>query len=125
MRCASPPSRSSSFFPRSYCRRGRNAGLGNEACNHLLTATDSATVNGVTVQTSASLTGVFNPTPPTVSILPTTSANGSGVGILGSQIDATTDNEAATTTFTFNFSEPVYNLTITVRDIDGGPGLHL
>lgn len=88
---------------------------------NLLTNTDSATVNGVTVQTSAATTGSFNPTPPTVSILPGTSANGSGAGILGSQIDATTDNEAAGATFTFNFSEPVYNLTIVVRDIDGGP----
>ena len=88
---------------------------------NLLTATDSATVNGVTIQTSGARTGTFNPSPPSNDILPGSASNGSGTGIIATQLDALTDDGAATETVTFTFSEPVYNLTIVVRDIDGGP----
>ena len=88
---------------------------------NLLTTTDSAVVNGVTIQTSGGRTGTFNPSPPSNGILPTSSANGSGVGVIATQLDALTDDGAATETVTFTFSEPVYNLALVVRDIDGGP----
>jgi hypothetical protein len=48
-------------------------------------------------------------------------SNGSAAGVINLSMDATVDNETAFTTTTITFSQPVVNLTFTVRDTDGGP----
>lgn len=84
---------------------------------NLLTTTDVAVVDGVTVSTSA--TGAGSAASRTGNILPTTTFNGH-TGIIQLTMDANTDNGTVSTTTTFSFSEPVYNLTFTLIDIDGG-----
>lgn len=54
-------------------------------------------------------------------VFPTSTYN-THTGVIGMQMDATTDNGSAYATITFQFSRPVKDLTFTVADIDGGTG---
>jgi uncharacterized repeat protein (TIGR01451 family) len=83
----------------------------------ILNSSSSTTINGVTVQTSAARAGSFDSS--TATILFNGTSNGSAAGILSMRQDASAVGASQTTTITF--SEPVYNLSFTVRDIDGGP----
>lgn len=86
---------------------------------NLLTATDTAVINGVSVVSSGAASGgTFDAT--NISIEPAGSSNGT-TGYVISQMDARRDNETRVQTTTLNFSEPVYEVTFTVWDIDGGP----
>jgi hypothetical protein len=84
----------------------------------ILNTPSTTTVNGVTITSTGSVTGGF--TSNSVQILGATSALGSSVGIGGTTIDATTDNLSSFATYEVRFSEPVYNVSFTVLDIDGG-----
>lgn len=89
-------------------------------------ATDTVTygTSGETSATSAgTFTGTFT-TPNDLAIQPTTTLNGN-TGILVSRFNATTDNESAFQTTTLTFNEPIYNLSLLVGDIDGGPTTNL
>ncbi len=82
--------------------------------------TDAPVINGVTVTTSGSIAGTFEATGNTLAIQPTNTANGT-TGYVNSTLDATVDDELTSQTTTINFSEPVYNVSMVVGDIDGGP----
>lgn len=84
---------------------------------NLLSSSDSATAGGVTVTTSGA--GAGSATSRSVQIAPAATQNGHS-GIVQSIMDATTDNGSVSNTVTFTFSRPVYNLSFTVVDIDGG-----
>ena len=84
---------------------------------NLLSTSDVATIDGVTITTSAA--GAGSVTSRTADIRPTLTHNGH-TGLIQITMDATTDNGTVSTTTTFNFSEPVYNLSFTLVDIDGG-----
>jgi hypothetical protein len=86
---------------------------------NIIAGSSNTTVNGVTVTTSAAATGSF--TSNTAQIAPAASSNGSSVGIIQLNMDATNDNLSSYQTVTISFSEPIYNLAFTVLDIDGGP----
>ena len=91
------------------------------ATNFRSGATDTATINGVTVTTTGAIAGTFAATGNILAIAPTTAAYpGQGPGHINTTMDASNDTEATRQTVTFNFSEPVYNLSVTVGDIDGG-----
>jgi hypothetical protein len=86
----------------------------------IIVSSSSTVVNGVTVTTSATATaGKF--TTNSVLITPGGASNGSSVGIIQMAMDANIDDETAYQTTTVRFSEPVYNVSFTVLDIDGGP----
>jgi hypothetical protein len=85
---------------------------------NLLTGTDVATVGGVTVTTTGSITG--STSSQLLQILPATTFN-THTGIIAAQFDATIDDKSVYATFTFTFSQPVSNLSFTLIDIDGGP----
>ncbi len=78
----------------------------------------TATVNGVTITTTASATGTFDFRLPQVE--PGLTTNGS-TGLIRMQMDATALTGTDSQTVTFTFSQPVSNLSFTVVDIDGGP----
>jgi hypothetical protein len=86
---------------------------------NLLTTTATSTVSGVTITTHAVQSGAFDTTP--VVAAGSAASNGSAAGVINLSMDATVDNETAFTTTTITFSQPVVNLTFTVRDTDGGP----
>ncbi|MEL6919881.1 MAG: hypothetical protein AAFO77_02495, partial [Pseudomonadota bacterium] len=85
------------------------------AVNLETTATDTATVDGITVTTSG--TEVGSRTSDTLALQPTTTSNGFS-GVIASAVNATIDNESVFQRVTFSFSEPVYNLRFTTADID-------
>ncbi|MEX0346210.1 MAG: DUF4347 domain-containing protein [Rhizobiaceae bacterium] len=82
--------------------------------------TDVVTVDNVTVTTSGTQTGTR--TSEFHDLFPTYNYDGY-TGLISSEFDATTDNGSITNTTTIAFSEPVYNLTFPVIDVDGGPAL--
>lgn len=82
--------------------------------------TDAAVINGVTVTTSGAIAGGFDGTGNILAIQPTATANGT-TGYVNTTLDASVDNESVSQTTTVTFSEPVYNLSVVVGDIDGGP----
>lgn len=86
------------------------------ATNLEVGATDTATVDGMTVTTSGTLVG--SRTTDTLAITPTTTTNGYS-GIITSEVDATIDNESVYNQVRFDFSEPVYNLRFRLIDVDG------
>jgi uncharacterized repeat protein (TIGR01451 family) len=81
-------------------------------------SSSSTSVNGVTVTSSGVVTGSF--TTSNIQILGTSSSNGSSTGIGTTSMDATNDDMSSHLTYTVQFSEPVYNVSFTVLDIDGG-----
>jgi uncharacterized repeat protein (TIGR01451 family) len=88
--------------------------------NTNLIGTSSAnTVNGVTITSSATTGGAFTST--SVQIQPATALNGSSTGMVNSSMDASADDLSSFQTLTVRFSEPVYNVSFSVLDIDGGP----
>ena len=75
----------------------------------------------LTVTTSGGAAGGFDGAGPnTLAIEPTSSANGF-TGYVNSIMNASIDDETSVHTTTINFTEPVYNASLTVGDIDGGP----
>jgi large repetitive protein len=89
------------------------------ANTNIIGASSTTTVNGVSITTSDVATGSF--TSNVVNIEPASSLNGSSVGIINPQMDATVDDGSVFNTVTVRFSEPVYNVSFSVLDIDGGP----
>jgi hypothetical protein len=89
---------------------------------NLLTSTDSATVSGVTITTHTVPTGTatFSTNPTDADIDPTNSYSGSSPGVIVLGMDAASDTGTAYQTTTITFSPAVYNLQLTMRDIDGG-----
>ncbi len=85
--------------------------------------TDSPTYGAaptlLTVTTSGSFSGTTSGTP-VHSIDPGITANGF-TGLVRSEMDATTDDGSVSQTTIINFTEPVYNVSFTIIDIDGGP----
>ena len=96
-----------------------NYPAGNTA---ILGATSTTTVNGVSISSSATAAGP--PTTSSVTIQPAGSSNGSSVGIINMTMDAANDNLTTFQTTTVQFSEPVYNVSFKVLDIDGGPAFN-
>ncbi len=88
--------------------------------NFLTGGTDVVTIDNVTVTTSGTQTGTR--TAEFHDIFPTYNYDGF-TGLIASEFNATTDNGSVTNTTSISFSEPVYNLTFTLIDIDGGPAL--
>ncbi len=86
---------------------------------NLLTAADSVLIGGVTITTHTVASGTFDSNSST--IFPTNSSNSSNVGIIEVAMNATTDVGTSFQTTTITFSAAVYNLSLTLRDIDGGP----
>ncbi len=91
------------------------------AANTDITSSSSTTtVNGVSITTSGAATaGKF--TTNSIAIQPAVSSNGSSIGVIQMAMDANIDDETAFQTTTVRFSEPVYNVSFTLLDIDGGP----
>lgn len=87
--------------------------------NFVVGATDSGTVDGVTVTASGISVGSTSSTPQN-GIFNNSTIDGF-VGILATTMDATTDNGSVSNTINISFSEPVYNLQFVVIDVDGGP----
>jgi Prealbumin-like fold domain len=81
-------------------------------------ASDVAIVNGVTITTAGSTGGTFSSN--LIQIQPAGSSNGT-TGFINSTMNASTDDEVARQIVTITFSEPVYNVSFTVWDLDGGP----
>lgn len=88
--------------------------------NFLVGATDVVTIDSITITSSGTQTGTR--TAQFHDIFPTYNYDGF-TGLVASEFNATTDNGSVTNTTTFAFSEPVYNLTFTIIDVDGGPTL--
>lgn len=88
------------------------------ANTNLVTATDSNTSTGLTVTTRTTQFGSL-PTF-TSSVVNSGSANGSPPGYVYMTQTGNVANTTQGQTTTFTFSEPVYNLSLTVYDIDGG-----
>ncbi len=84
----------------------------------LIATTDSATVSGVAITTHTVASGTFDSNSST--ILTTAVPNSSSAGIIELAMDATTDVGTSFQTTTITFSPAVYNLSLTLRDIDGG-----
>ena len=78
--------------------------------------TDAASIDGITVTTSGTITG--SRTSDTLTIAPTTTLNGYS-GVISSALNATIDNETVFNTVNFSFSEPVYDLRFRLIDVDG------
>lgn len=82
---------------------------------------DVAVINGVTITTTGSVAGAFDAAGPnTLAIEPASASNGT-VGYVNSSFNAATDDGSVSQTTRIVFSEPVYNLSVVVGDIDGGP----
>jgi uncharacterized repeat protein (TIGR01451 family) len=96
---------------------------GRPATNLRTGGTDAPTYGAapslLTVTTSGTSTGGYNGTP-TLAIQPTGTSNGF-TGFINSTIDADSDDETDYQTTTITFTEPVYNVSVIVGDIDGGP----
>jgi uncharacterized repeat protein (TIGR01451 family) len=88
----------------------------------LIGSSSTTTVNGVSITSSAAVAGSFTAT--SVQIQPAGSSNGSSVGIVASNMDASNDDLSSSQTLTVRFSEPVYNVSFRVLDIDGGPAFN-
>ena len=88
------------------------------ANTNLVSATDSNTSTGLTVTTRTTQFGSL-PTF-TSSVVNSGSANGSPPGYVYMTQTGNVANTTQGQTTTFTFSEPVYNLSFTVYDIDGG-----
>ncbi len=88
--------------------------------NFLVGATDVVVIDGITVTTSG--TQVGSRTSQIHRIDPTLALDGYFASI-DSAMDATIDNGTVQNITQFSFSEPVYNLTFEVVDVDGGPAL--
>lgn len=82
--------------------------------------TDIGTVDGITVTASGTSTGSTSQTPQN-GIFNAAAVDGF-VGIIGTTLNATTDNGSVNNTVILSFCEPVYNLQFTVVDVDGGTG---
>lgn len=85
----------------------------------ILNASSATTINGVTVTTSSTSAGAFDSNSDT--ILWNSTSNAMALGILRMRMNATSDNGTASQTTRIDFSEPVYNFSFAVVDIDGGP----
>ncbi len=88
------------------------------ANTNLVSATDSNTSTGITVTTHTTQFGgvpTFGST-----IVNNASANGSPTGYVYMTQTGNVANNTQGQTTTFTFSEPIYNLSFTVFDIDGG-----
>ena len=85
----------------------------------ILGAGSTTTVNNVSITTTAAAAGP--PTTNSATIQPAGSSNGSSIGIINMTMDAANDDLSTYQTTTVQFSEPVYNVTFKVLDIDGGP----
>ena len=84
-------------------------------------ATDTAVINGVTVVTSGSPSGAFDGAGPNIlAIEPASTSNGT-TGYINSFMNATVGDETSFHLVTITFNEPVYNVSLLVGDIDGGP----
>jgi hypothetical protein len=88
----------------------------------ILSATSTTTVNGVSISSSAVAAGP--PTTNSTTIQPAGSSNGSSTGIINLTMDAANDDLTTFQTVTVQFSEPVYNVSFKVFDIDGGPAFN-
>jgi len=91
--------------------------------------TDAATFGTaptqLTITTSGSVAGTYDGAGPnTLAIEPGSTSNGT-TGYINSTMNAAVDNETSVQTTTINFSEPVYNASVVVGDIDGGPTFSL
>jgi uncharacterized repeat protein (TIGR01451 family) len=86
---------------------------------NLISGTSTSTVSGVTITAHVTTAGTFDVAP--IAATSTGSSNGSLAGIINLSMDAKTDDRAAFMLTTITFSKPVTNVSITVRDIDGGP----
>ncbi len=91
--------------------------------------TDSPTYGSaptlLTVTTSGSTSGAFDGAGPnTLAIEPGSTSNGT-TGYINSTMNATVDNETSIQITTINFNEPVYNASVIVGDIDGGPTFNI
>ena len=79
---------------------------------------DTGTVDGISVTASGGVAGTTTGNRQ-LGIFPTATVDGF-TGVLGTTMDATTENGSVINSITLLFSEPVYNLRFTVVDIDGG-----
>jgi uncharacterized repeat protein (TIGR01451 family) len=95
------------------------------AANTDITNSSSSTVvNGVTITSTGSFTaGKF--TTNSATIAPAGASNGSSTGIVQLAMNATIDDLTGHQTLTVRFSEPVYSVTFTILDIDGGPSTNI
>jgi hypothetical protein len=91
----------------------------SEPATNLLTTSHVKTFG--TLQVTTTGTGAGSVSARVIAVSPTVT-RGTITGVVDSQIDATTDNGTVSTTTTFTFSEPVYNLTFTIADIDASGG---
>ena len=92
-------------------------------------ATDSPTYGSaptlLTVTSSGSVAGTYDSAGPnTLAIEPASTSNGT-TGYVNSTMNAAVDDESAVQTTTINFNEPVYNASVIVGDIDGGPTFNI
>lgn len=97
--------------------RAADLDWGTRPSTNIVAGDDVATVDGMTVTTSGAFFG--SSASRVMQIFPTSTYN-THVGVIGMQMDATTDDGSAYATLTFTFSRPVTNLSFTVVDIDGG-----
>jgi uncharacterized repeat protein (TIGR01451 family) len=90
---------------------------------NLLTTSDvrAAAPPTVTVTTTGARTGTFTSDPANNQLAITTGSNNGFVGTIASIMDAESTSTANANIVTFTFSEPVFDLTFTIIDIDGGP----
>ena len=96
------------------------------ATNLLTGGTDAPTYGAaptlLTVTTSGSVSGAFDAAGAnTLAIQPTSAANGAPGGYINSTMNASIDDESSINITKIDFTEPVYNASVTVGDIDGGP----
>jgi hypothetical protein len=90
------------------------------ATSFMTGGTDIATINGVSITTSGTRIGAFDAAGLNQhEIQPATTVNGY-TGFAFSIFNATADNETSSQTTTLTFSEPVYNVSFLVGDVDGG-----
>jgi uncharacterized repeat protein (TIGR01451 family) len=79
----------------------------------------------ITVTTSGSTSGAFDGAGPNIlAIEPTSTSNGT-TGYVNTFMNASVDDESVFQTTTISFTEPVYNVSVIVGDIDGGPTFSL
>ncbi len=83
-------------------------------------STDTATINAVNIVTSGTRTGSFDSAGLNQHEIQPTSSLSGHTGFVFSIFNGTADNESNSQTTTLTFSEPVYNVTFAVGDIDGG-----
>ncbi len=88
-------------------------------------ATDAPTYGAaptlLTVTTSGAIAGTFDGAGPNIlAIEPASTANGT-TGYINSTMNALVDDGTSQHITTINFTEPVYNASVIVGDIDGGP----